>query len=76
MSIEISNRRSLLFTVWMIVRSPQVSIRTDHVEDHPLLHGDAFIGESGLLETCHHSGAVVAPPREDGGGEEESEGEI
>ena len=67
---------SLLFTVRMIVRSPQVSVRTDHVDDHPLLHGDAFIGERGFLEAGNHGGAVIALPTEHGGGEDESEGEI
>ena len=75
----------------MVVRSSKASVRTDlekdnstdnnptnlsnHAEDHPLLHGDALVGEGCRLETCHHGVAVLAPVTEDGGGRGEAEDE-
>ena len=75
----------------MVVRSSQTSvttdleknnsidiiptIRSDHAEDHPLLHGDALVGECCGLETRHHRVAVLAPVAEDGGGRGEAEDE-
>ena len=49
---------SLLFTVGMVVRSPQSCVRADHGEDHPLLHGETLRREGCLLEARHHSEAV------------------
>ena len=57
----------------MVVRSTEPSLRTDHRENHPLLHGDAFRGESGLLQTFNHGEAVVTLPRENSAGEHKAE---
>ena len=75
----------------MVVRSSKASVTTDleknnsmrdiwtslpdHAEDHPLLHGDALVGECCGLETRHHGVAVLAPVAEDGGGRGEAEDE-
>ena len=65
--------KCLLFTVGMVVRSAQSRLRTDHGEDHPLLHRDTFRRESSLLQTGNHGETVLTFPRENGAGEDKTE---
>ena len=65
--------KCLLFTVGMVVRSAQSRLRTDHGEDHPLLHRDTFRRESSLLQAGNHGETVLTFPRENGAGEDKTE---
>ena len=57
----------------MVVRSTESCVRADHREDHPLLHGETFLRESGLLQPGHHGEAVVAFPSENRAGNKKNE---
>ena len=69
------NELLLLFTVWMVVWAAEASVDADHVDNHPLLHGEALVGEGGRLEAGHHRVAVLAPPGQDCDGVEDGEAE-